>query len=348
MRALRGSCIVALTMVATVVAAEDVTQLAERLQRLQPTFEAPIVDVLDDSANTTTFVRLLGVDFLQDDTRMTKPEFDSAKSLIVEAFWEPRVPLRSRAPFQITLWDHLGLIQRPVDIRVGPGARESAWTPGSVYKQRYEIDLAEVALAFSGDANLTIQQLQAAGKVADARALFNIPISILPLQRRASVEEGQLTELVGPTRYVIPTQFRLGYNASTEVAVPEDARQDSARMVIISSMAYRGMPQGDAVCTIALESKGKVVHTFDLRSGIDTARCDHDAYEPGKLAHDRAPIFASRNSPHLDQRGRPVQLHKFAATYDLPKGARNFDTIRLHCVGDVVLDVYGIVLVPAP
>ncbi len=346
-RALRlALLLIAFSGLATVVVAEDVNQLNDRLLQLRPTFEAPVADVLDDSASTATFVRLLGVDFHQNSVRLKTAEFDSTKILIVEGFWEPRVPMRSVAPFQITLWDHLGLIQHPVDIRVGPAAREPAWTPGSVYKQRYEIDLADVALAFSGDAFMTIQQLQAAGKAAGGRALFNIPLSIHPLQRSASVEEGRLTELVGSTRHILPTQFRLGFNASTQVAIPEDARQGNGRMVIISSMAYRGMPQGDAVCKVTLESNGKVVHTLDLRSGIDTARCDHDAYEPGKLTHERAPIFASRNSPHLDQRGRPVQLHKFFATYDLPESARNVDTIRLHCLGDVVLDVYGIVLVP--
>jgi hypothetical protein len=341
---MRGAGLFALTFLAmaSVAWAQDLDAMRQRIAANTPDYPAPLYDVFDAAGQGAIPVRLLGIDIVQNAQPLTgvPAELDGAKPLTIAAYWEATVRVTSSVPLKIAFWDRLCLISPSEDLRIGPRNNEEPWQPGNVYRQEYPVDVRAVANAFSGHGYLLLSLRSMPGRSRDLTSLQMVPVLVHPLIEEIKVSERSLERVVPPPYRIIPSEFRLGQGAEVRLDVPADWRAGNRRLAVMSSMSYQSLPEGAAACEIALTLGVETKAKFELDYGVHTARCDDEPRAGG------ATVFESRDSAHLNREGRPVQLHKYIAVFDLPVEAASIDAIAFHCNAEVVLDIFGMALLP--
>lgn len=315
-----------------------------------PAYAAPLTDVFESPEPPGTPLALFGVDLAQGGVPLTgdRPELRSAGPLTITAYWVPRVRLASPAPILIRFWDHLNLIRRDFEFQVGPDRGTTPWEAGSIYRAEYPVPMAEVAAAFSGKAYLSINLRPAPAQPNVLRPLQLIPVVIEPEVVESQLAKGALLNHFGPNHRAIPVASRLGAGAAVSIPIPPELRAGYRRIALVTTLSYRSPAQGAVVCKATLRDGAGHTQTLEIRAGAATARCDWDSYGAARMNHERAHIFSSRDSAHLDPSGRPIQLHAYTATWDVAASLEGIVALDLECTADTVFELYGIVLLPDP
>lgn len=326
----------------------DAEALQKRIEELEPDYPAPLRDIFELESSGRQALRLLGVSLVQSDSHLRgpRPQLDPRVPLVVVGHWYATATLASRYGGDVTFQDHLNLITRSVPLRIGPETGESPWEVGGVYLQRHEIDLEGLAPPFSGEGFLTVNLSARPGGRKSPIPLQMLPIVVKPVLKDRRISPQSLQRVVPPPYRPLGKFVRLCYGARTRIEIPEAWQRGNRRLAILSSLSYLSLPQGETACDIILNEGETVRATLPLRSGTMTARCDHDAYPQGRLGHDKATVFESRESSQLDWNGRPIQLHTYIGLADIPAGVDTITSLSLHCDAEVILDIIGIVLLP--
>lgn len=292
-------------------------------------------------------LRLLSIALSQDGNELSgeRPAIEGDRALVVRETWMPEIRIASSAPMRIRFWDGLGLISRDFPFRVGPGRSESPWPVGSEYTTEHVIDMSEVSSAFSGDAYVEVSMETPRNPTQPYEPILLLPVNVAAHPTENPALAGAWKNAMGPNVQLIPYQVRLGKGAACSLPVPEGIRMGNEALAIASSMSYQGPSQGQTVCVVVLHTpQGDI--SLPIRVGIETARCDFDAYPPGKLHQEKPRIFQSRDSAQLGVNNRPVQLHTYLGVIPIPANVSEVLSITLRCDGSTIIDIAGLALLP--
>jgi hypothetical protein len=343
----RFSAILTFALVAIVAHAVDAGPLSGP-DTFTPDYPAPNISIVADVSAKRPPLQLLGVSLSQGSGKLTgeAPRLSSGEPLVLTAFWKPSVTLASSVPFAVQFADFLSLLGTTSEFRAGPRTGEAAWQAGCVYRQDSSVDMADVARQFSGRGYLMLALKTTPGRGAVPSPIQLLPVLINPRAVAQALPQPALQRLLPGADRAIGQKVRLAYGAECTIAVPEAWQTGNRRLAVVSSLSYQNIPQGESVCDIVLNSGGNDTAVVKLTSGIMTSRCDHDVFAPGTLNHGKAQVFESRDSGTLDYQGRPVQLHTYIGTIELPAAPAVIRTLTFRCDAQVVLDILGVVLLP--
>ena len=277
------------------------------------------------------------------DMEHAKIEADSPLDL--EITWLPLSLISSSVPFRIVFWDGLGLISRDFTFRAGPVDPVAEWVVGAEYTQRVTVSSREFANFFSGQSYLEIDVDAVRHSERAFRPLMLVPIEVMPLLSQVQIAEGAVRRAVGEDVHLLPKQAKLGMGASIAMSVPKHVQEGNKALAVVSSLSYRGKPQGEQVAVIILQGANGETAELSLRSGIETARCDYDAYPPGRFLHEKVTVFSSRDSAQLNRSGQPVQLNNYIGLLDIPPELTAITEITVRCTSEVVMHLQGMSLV---
>jgi hypothetical protein len=320
-------------------------EYAGKLKALTPDYAAPPLDVLEEPGDDRFVVTLVGVSLEQDGERLSGeiPLIASNGTLKVTTYWRAGVRMQSRVSAQLSFWDHLGVFREPIALRVGPASDAPAWEVGGVYLTSHDIDMRPIARKFSGRASMSFALLGAANRMYPRQLLH---IAVAPLVRTSSVLNLDIEAAFGEGSRFIAKHFRLGKEARTVLPVPEAWRAGNRRLAIVSNITYETVEQGVPVCNIVL-NPGKDSETrLLLVVGEGTALDSFDARRTESADHEKARIFASRDSGQVNPQGTPIQLHTYLEIYDLPPDIERIDSIAFECDSAVLLNIDGVALLP--
>ena len=277
----------------------------------KPVIVAPPQHILLSPESTPHALQLEGITLRQNGAALdaTLPVISGTESLALEAFWRPTVEITSSIPIEVTFWDTACIISRRVEFRAGPRAGESPWQAGSVYTQTYDVNMGEVASQFAGNGSMIVAVRTQSSGNAPATPVLLTPISVSPVIKEQPLQREAVAKTYPGATRLLDYYIRMSKGGSARVDVPEAMRPNVRALAVVSSMAYRGMPQGEVVARIIVNQGEPTETTLNVLSGEATARCDIDVVSPASLDHKKATVFESRDSAILDYQGRPVQLH---------------------------------------
>ena len=313
------------------------------LDSVTPAFAAPYPEFSPDWQPLS--LRLLGVDLAQNGEPVSgeRPDLDSSFPLTVTCYWLTEAEVSQKRGLELKVASHDGQISRTEEVKAGPDA--VAWEAGSVYQQSFELALAPIASAITGDSMLVLSLFPRQQASAAPVALQRVPLHLNPSSRPGRVSVRSLSSAITGDYHDLSTSFRLGRNARQKVQVPSETRGPATAIAVVSSVSYGSPPQNEPVCEIITKSEGAKTHTFYVRSGIDTARSDFDFYPPGSVNHEKAVVIESWDAEYPDVFNKPFKKHMYLAILELPSDARNLASLEFVSKTPFVLDIFDVVLI---
>lgn len=336
--------LIASGMVTAAPAASISAQEAERqLQDITPTFTAPYASFVEDWQPLA--LRLLGVDLAQNGKLLPgpRPALDSSLPLTVTCYWLAEAEITQKRGLEIKIVSHDGQIFKAEEVKAGPDALP--WNVGSVYPQNFELSLAPVAAMISGDSVLVLSLFPRLQASTAPVPLQNVPLYLSPSVRPGRVSARSLDVLINGDYHDLSVSFRLGRGASLTIQLPEQTRGPATAIAVVSSVSYGSVQQDEPVCEIVAKSLGANSHTWELLSGVDTARSDFDFYPQGSVNHQKVRIVESWDAEYPDVFDKPFKKHKYFTILPLPKGSRNLVSLDFISKTPFVLDVFDVALV---
>jgi hypothetical protein len=325
-------------------AAETTSLKTERLLKaVTPAFAAPYPEFSPDWQPLA--LRLLGIDLTQNGLPVTgeRPVLDSAFPLTVTCYWLAEAEVTQKRGLELKVASHDGQIAKTEEVKAGPDA--IAWEAGSVYRQNFELALAPVVSAFTGDAMLVLSVFPRQKSSTSPVALQRVPVHLNPSLRPGRVSARSLSSAFTGDYHDLSTSFRLGRNARQKIQVPVETRGPATAIAVVSAVSYGSAAQDEPVCEIVTKSEGAKINTFYLLSGVDTARSDYDFYAEGSVNHEKATVIESWDAEYPDVFNKPFKKHMYLAILPLPNDAGNLAALEFISKTPFVLDIFDVVLI---
>lgn len=313
-----------------------------------PAYPAPLPGVLESGLGEEVPLRLIGIDLEQRGQRIDElpPIIEGAEPLVISFYWTPLTRLASPIPLGVRFWSHDGKITRALDLTAGPESGEAPWLPDRLHRQRVEIPMRPVALAFSGRSHMTLYFRSPHAGAGNAPPLQSLPLILSPVRRGADAGDALYPEVFGEGWRSVGASFRLGNGAEIIIAVPDTGDRAVRGIGVVSAFSYGSVPQGGVACVIEpIPAEGGAVPALELISGVHTARHDYDFQAPGVQDHEKTAIVESVEADYLSAQGAPFMKHKYAGVIEAPDAFPPLRALRFRAQGEVILDVFDVVLV---
>lgn len=317
--------------------------LERMVKEFTPTYTAPYSGLTQELPAVR--LRLLGTDLEQDGKLLSdeRPVLDSSLPATITCYWMAEAEVTQKTPLELKLSTHDGQIFRSVEVKAGPNAE--VWHVGSVYVQKYELQVSAVATVFSGDSLLTLSLFPYQDADIAAVPLQSLPIYLTPYVRAAQVSDRNLNAAVGKDLRSLSVSFRLGRNARHKITVDDQALGATSAIAVVSGFSYGSIPQDEPVCDIVVRFHGGDSETWTMLSGVHTARSDFDFYPPNAANHKKVQIVESWQSEYADTFDRPFQKHKYLALFSVPQSSGKVASIEFVSKISNVIDIFGVALV---
>ena len=144
----------------------------------------------------------------------------------------------------------------------------------------------------------------------------------------------------------LSVSLHLGLEARHTIRIPPKWQSGAAQIGVVSGTSYLSVPQGEPVADIVVAGEDGREATLTLRNGVTTARTDYDFYAPEEMNHRKIRIAESTPATRLSKQDTPFQLHKYAATLDVPASIERIESLTFVCTGEMVLDIWDVALIP--
>ncbi|MEX2015612.1 MAG: hypothetical protein WD873_03175 [Candidatus Hydrogenedentales bacterium] len=313
-----------------------------------PAIPAPPVHVFATPFQAAPPLRLEGIAFIQDDQVVTEApvRLRGTAPLAVDTYWvAPVTACAVQVPITLQFWSANGLISVETDASIGPVDGEEPWPPGSMRKQRIEVDFAPVARVISGDAALTVSIVEQDSENVVLHPLLFQPLHITPSIGARQVGLQNLELRVGRPFHDMSLSFRLGAGAETTLDVPARMQRNVDQIGVVSAFSYGNLPQNRGMFELTAADASGEQFSWTARSGVEIARIDYDFYPTGTLDHTRLTPLESWTADYLNAGGQSFSKHKYLALFTVPE---NFTVASLtfRSLNPYVVDVYDVVLVP--
>ncbi|MEK7794924.1 MAG: hypothetical protein AAB353_10355 [Candidatus Hydrogenedentota bacterium] len=329
--------------------AQDTAVAVKENSDTWPAFEAPPLGLLDDARYRAFGLRLLGIDAVQHGRRLsgTPLEIDGDAPLLLRLYWMPERTDIGSARIRLKSWSHDSRIVVEDEFAVeGDTPRISDWKAGRLYKVEHTWDPRAAATSFSGKSFLTLG-FQPTGAPANS-----LPVPLITLKTRLGpalspsvISRTEYPRFFGEDYRALGAWFRLGWQASITVPVPEESGDRVRAIGVASAFSFGSMPQGARVATVTAILAGGGEMKLALNSGESTAKADYDFFPPGHWDHQKIDVLESTAAGYLSAGDTPFIIHKYGGELHLPGGPMTITALRFYMDSPIILDVYDIVLI---
>lgn len=190
---------------------------------------------------------------------------------------------------------------------------KAPWPIGALRTMNFRIVFPP--LRYSGRATLYVDYLPEGA--LEGPALWAQPIFIRAAAVSTEIDRRLIRETFGSEVFRLAKAFRLGPGAELELPFPMDIRAVKAIGLVSHTNYDNDTRTGEAVAQIEfLDSGGSTRETILVRSGITTAKRDHDEYAPGTLKTRKVAVYSSEASPRPSRAtDEPYELHDYASVF---------------------------------
>lgn len=313
------------------------------VDKVCPTYLNTLEMTLDLKTRPGT-LRLLGLDLLQGNQSIEDGRLDGSQPVTMVCYWIPRVDSVQTMPVAFSLHGAGGRLASEVKGTAGTARNETEWKANCLYKQSYALDLPTIARRFNGDVALTVCLVSRGRAGVELVPLMRLSVYVSPIAERGRTSRAALEAAFGKDLKSLDASFRLGRGAEIALPVaPELATTDGA-IGIVSAFSYGSVKQDQPVCEVLGQDDRGQVWTWNLLSGVDTARTDYDV-NPEGMNHRSVAEVETWEADYLNVHDRPFQKRSYKCVITLPKDFGRLTTLTFRSMNPYIFEVFDVVLV---
>jgi hypothetical protein len=209
----------------------------------------------------------------------------------------------------------------------------------------YAVDLEPIAQAWSGHGYLMIGLPSRGQKGVLTQPLQCLPVYLSPLVAPSSVSAEVINLAIGRPYQRLNVRFRLGPEAEQTIHIPARKRSAVRRVALVSAFSFGSIRQDEPVCRMTFHSEDGDAASYMIRSGVTTARADHDFYPPELSNHEKITVLESVDADYRNIEDRPFKKHNYLAFFPLPEDFGPPKRIDFVSVNEYVFEVHEVLLV---
>lgn len=315
-----------------------------RVEKVCPTYLNTLEMTFDARTRPGT-LRLLGLDLFQGNQSIDDGRLDGAQPVTMVCYWIPRVDSAQTMPVEFSLRGAGGRLASEVRGTAGAARNEAEWKANCLYKQSYALDLPTIARRFNGDTALTVCLVSRGRAGVEPVPLMRLSVYVSPIAERGRTSRAALETAFGKDIKSLDASFRLGRGAEMVLPVAPDVAIAAGAIGIVSAFSYGSVKQDQPVCEVLGQDDRGQVRTWNLLSGVDTARTDYDV-NPEGMNHLSVAEVESWEADYLNVHDRPFQKRSYKCVIRLPKDFGRLTTLTFRSVNPYIFEVFDVVLVP--